>query len=55
MAGTGWRLIMLASISNLAFKAGIVAVLGDRGLLRRVLLWFGIGATAAIAVLVLWP
>jgi uncharacterized membrane protein (DUF4010 family) len=52
---TGWRLIVVASLSNLAFKVGIVVALGDPGLLRRIALWFGIGFGAACALLVLWP
>jgi len=54
-ARTGWRLIVLASLSNLVFKAGIVAALGDRGMFRRVALWFGVGAGAAVLLLALWP
>jgi uncharacterized membrane protein (DUF4010 family) len=41
---TGWRLIMVAALANLAFKTGVVAMLGDRGLLRRVAIGFGVAA-----------
>ena len=34
--GSGWRLIMTASLSNLVFKTAIVAILGSRQLLLRV-------------------
>ena len=52
---TGWRLILIASLSNLGFKAGMVAALGDRGLFRRIVVWFGLGAAAGVAMLALWP
>lgn len=54
-AKTGWRVILVAAMSNLAFKSGIVATLGDRGLLRRISLMFGAALLGGIAILVLWP
>lgn len=51
---TGWRLIVLASLSNLVFKAGVVAVLGPRRLLGRVGLYFGLVAAAGGLLLALW-
>jgi uncharacterized membrane protein (DUF4010 family) len=54
-AGTGWRLIVVASMANLAFKAGTVAVLGERRLFGRVALSFGIAAAAGAALLAFWP
>ena len=39
---TGWRMILLGSLSNLVFKGAAVAVLGHRRLLRRVSIVFGI-------------
>lgn len=53
--GTGWRAILIAALSNLVFKAGIVAVLGSRGLLWRVAVLFGGVLAAGAAVLWLWP
>ena len=50
-ARSGWQMILLASISNLVFKAGIVAVTGHRRLLARIGLLFGINAAAAAVVL----
>lgn len=52
---TGLRLILVASLSNLVFKTGTVAVLGSRGLLRRVALGFGIAAMVAVGLLIFWP
>jgi uncharacterized membrane protein (DUF4010 family) len=54
-ANTGWRVILVASMSNLVFKAGIVAALGDRSLLRRISILFGTGLSSAIAIMLLWP
>jgi uncharacterized membrane protein (DUF4010 family) len=53
--GTGWRAILIAAMSNLVFKAGIVAVLGSRRLLWRVAILFGILAAAGVVILWLWP
>jgi uncharacterized membrane protein (DUF4010 family) len=52
---TGWRLIMVGAISNLAFKAGVVAVLGHRELFRRIALLFGTSAAVGVVILLLWP
>ena len=38
---TAWRLILVASLANLVFKAGIVAVIGGRALLKYVVAAFG--------------
>ncbi|MBB5350406.1 uncharacterized membrane protein (DUF4010 family) [Haloferula luteola] len=46
-ADQGWRVILLGGMSNLVFKAGMVAVLGTRRMLWPVLLGFsaiGVGA-----------
>ncbi len=54
-AETGWRLILIASLSNLAFKAGLVATLGHRRLLARIALLFSIALVGGALVLWLWP
>jgi uncharacterized membrane protein (DUF4010 family) len=54
-AGTGWRLILVAAMANLAFKAGTVAVLGDRRLFWRVAVSFAVAAVAGAALLAFWP
>ncbi|HYU34272.1 MAG TPA: MgtC/SapB family protein [Thermoanaerobaculia bacterium] len=51
----GWRAILLAGLSNLAFKAGIVAALGSRGLFGRIALLFGLMLAGGGAILWLWP
>ncbi len=52
---TGWRIILVASMSNLVFKAGLVAAFGSRELLREILLLFGGALLAGGAILWLWP
>ncbi|HWM90213.1 MAG TPA: MgtC/SapB family protein [Thermoanaerobaculia bacterium] len=52
---TGWRAILLASLSNLGFKAGIVAVLGSKALLGRIALLFGAAMAGGGLILWLWP
>jgi uncharacterized membrane protein (DUF4010 family) len=53
--GTGWRLILVASMANLAFKAGMVAMLGSRELLKHVIVLFGAALAAGAAILLFWP
>lgn len=54
-ADSAWRAILIASMSNFVFKAGIVAVLGDRSLLRLIAILFGAAILAGAAILLLWP
>jgi uncharacterized membrane protein (DUF4010 family) len=53
--GTGWRTILLASMSNIVFKAAMVAILGTRLLLAWVGVLFAIALSAGGAILWLWP
>jgi uncharacterized membrane protein (DUF4010 family) len=52
---TGWRAILLAALSNLIFKGGIVAVLGSRGLFGRVAILFGFALGGGGLIFWLWP
>ncbi|HEY0590621.1 MAG TPA: DUF4010 domain-containing protein, partial [Thermoanaerobaculia bacterium] len=52
---TAWRLIVIATMSNLLFKTGIVAVLGSRGMLAMVATLSGVAIATGAALLVLWP
>lgn len=52
---TGWRMILLGSLSNVVFKGAAVAVLGHRRLLRRVSVAFGVVLLCGALLLVLWP
>ncbi|MEX1993604.1 MAG: MgtC/SapB family protein [Steroidobacteraceae bacterium] len=53
--GMAWRMILVASLANLAFKGALVAVLGSRELLRYILLAFGVAIAAGIVFLWFWP
>ena len=53
--GTLWRVTVLATISNLSFKLGIVAVLGGPPLFRKLLPLYGVGFAVAAALLIFWP
>lgn len=50
----GWRVIIVAAMSNLAFKGALVAALGDRALLRRTVLLFGLSIVAGGVLLAVW-
>ena len=54
-AATGWRLIFIASLSNLIFKWVLVAMLGDRKLLRRIAILYGVALLGGMLLLWLWP
>lgn len=54
-ADTGWRVILLAALSNLVFKGGIVALLGGRRLLISILILFSIALTGGGLLLAFWP
>jgi uncharacterized membrane protein (DUF4010 family) len=53
-AETGWRLILVASLSNLVFKAGTVAVIGGSKLAIRVTLLFASAFAAGSLLLMFW-
>jgi uncharacterized membrane protein (DUF4010 family) len=54
-AGTAWRVILIATMSNLVFKAGAVAVLGSRKLFVYVAITFAIALIGGGALLSFWP
>lgn len=54
-ADTGWRVILLGGIANLAFKAGLAGVLGARGFRRPALAGFAVAMAGGAAILALWP
>ncbi|AKD02068.1 DUF4010 domain-containing protein [Pontibacter korlensis] len=51
----GWRLILVAALSNLVFKAVLVGLLGNRSAFSRIAVLFGIVLVAGLLVLWLWP
>jgi len=54
-ADTAWRLILLASMSNLVFKGMTVAALGTRRLLARIAVLFAVVLAIGVSILVFWP
>ncbi len=54
-AAIGWRLVVIATMSNLIFKGLVVAAIGDRRLLKKVSLLFGLVLLSGVGVLTLWP
>jgi uncharacterized membrane protein (DUF4010 family) len=52
---TGWRLILLASVSNLIFKGVLAGILGGRRLLSWLAVSFGISVVAGLLLIWLWP
>jgi uncharacterized membrane protein (DUF4010 family) len=51
----GWRLIIVASLANLAFKWVMAAAAGGVALRRQLALLFAVPALVACALLVVWP
>ncbi|WP_026808505.1 MgtC/SapB family protein [Arenibacter latericius] len=51
----GWRLILLASLSNLVFKGILAAVMGTRELAKWIAFSFGIAVVAGMFLIWLWP
>ncbi len=50
-----WKLILIATMSNLVFKGGMAAVIGGRALGKIVGLLFGILIAAGFIILFAWP
>lgn len=51
----GWKLILLASLSNLVFKGIMAVVMGSKELAKWVMLSFGISLVAGLFIFWLWP
>lgn len=51
----GWRLILIAAVSNLVFKTGVVAALANRQLLWRIAAMFAVPAVVSGLLIWLWP
>ncbi len=54
-AAIAWKLILLASLSNLVFKGGLAMALGHPGINRYILVAFGLSLAAGLLILWLWP
>ena len=54
-ADLAWRLVLLASLANLAFKSVIVAAWGGRALFRRIAPLWGAAVLVGLALVAFWP
>jgi uncharacterized membrane protein (DUF4010 family) len=54
-ADLAWRLVLLASLVNIAFKGVIAAAWGGWGLARRIALVWALAVAVGVALLVWWP
>jgi uncharacterized membrane protein (DUF4010 family) len=54
-ASVGWRLILVAFLSNLVFKGGIAMVIGGKAFGKTIALLFGIAIVSGLAILFIWP
>ncbi|MCA9259935.1 MAG: MgtC/SapB family protein [Planctomycetales bacterium] len=54
-ASAAWRVTLIATLSNLVFKAGAVAMWGNRRLLKYIATLFGLSFLAGVAILWAWP
>jgi uncharacterized membrane protein (DUF4010 family) len=52
---TAWRVILIATLSNLVFKTGIATAIGSTRLLARLAIPMGAALAGGIGVLLLWP
>lgn len=53
--GLGWRLILVAALANIAFKAVVAAALGSRALAWRVGVAFSVAIAGGLAIFFFWP
>jgi uncharacterized membrane protein (DUF4010 family) len=51
----GWRLILIAFLSNLVFKSGVAMVIGGKELGKTIAFLFGIAILTGLAILFIWP
>ncbi|VAX42239.1 hypothetical protein MNBD_PLANCTO03-1415 [hydrothermal vent metagenome] len=51
---TAWRVVVLASMSNMVFKTGIAWTLGGARLALRLAAWFGVLMLVGAALMLLW-
>lgn len=55
VADLAWRLVLLASLANLVFKAAIVAAWGGRSLFRRIAPLWGLAVLVGLLFVAFWP
>lgn len=51
----GWKLILIAFLSNLVFKGGMAMIIGGKNLGKTIALLFGIAILTGLAILFIWP
>jgi uncharacterized membrane protein (DUF4010 family) len=51
----GWKLILLASISNLVFKGIMAIVLGAKEIVKWIVVVFGVAIVSGLLIIWLWP
>ncbi|MHB1157451.1 MAG: MgtC/SapB family protein [Phycisphaerales bacterium] len=54
-AGTAWRVVVVATMANLVFKAGIAGLIGGRAIFWRVAVMFGVVGAVCVGLVVWWP
>ena len=54
-AGFGWKLILLAALSNLVFKGVMAIILGTKQLTKWISISFGISLATGLIIIWLWP
>jgi uncharacterized membrane protein (DUF4010 family) len=52
---TGWRMILVGALSNLAFKGGIALAIGRGELRRRIAAAFAVALLGGAAIVFFWP
>ena len=52
---TTWRVVMVALLVNLVFKAGATLLLGSMALFVRVAVAFGVSIAGGVLILWAWP
>ena len=55
MTGVAWRVMVVAVLTNLLFKGGVVMALGSRRLKKWVAGLFGAGMVMGVGLIFLWP
>jgi uncharacterized membrane protein (DUF4010 family) len=54
-ADLGWKLILLASVSNLVFKGIMAIVLGAKDMAKWIAMAFGVAIATGLLIIWLWP
>jgi uncharacterized membrane protein (DUF4010 family) len=54
-ASLGWRLILIAFLANLVFKAGIAMVIAGKDFAKTIALLFGFAILTGLTILFIWP